>query len=432
MKPLDFQVAWSKSGAASATDAEATFGSLRLFVDGENVTSFVEKESEAQFDHVEQPLLFLAEWLVENWWALLWEPEKNEDPDGRPGDRYFLSRHSLMAASGGFPLPDVRLVPTGETMHILAKPRSADHADVRFTAYKSATAKRGEVENELSAFVRSVLEHAPGNASALREAWGQIVHTEQDEADFCRLIGALGLSPYRINARIEAALDDACKVLSRDELFDLCQGSTAEEFVRSAKIASLVEGILQSEEAGSIDLKLLKGLDAPGDNLSLPPYKRGQAAARQLRTALAIGDRDIAGGVKVFDRLGLNPLGGSAIDLKNKPSPLSGAVAQSGAKGRVAIVHEAPSSRRFAAARATYFLWTGEPGERRLLTNAATRTQQASRAFAAELLVPKDIIRRRASGNRINWDQINAIAEEAGAAAEMVKHQATNSGLQVV
>src|SRR5262245_53839972 len=37
------------------------------------------------------PVYFLAEWIAENWWPLLWEPRKSEEV---PDDAAFLARHS--------------------------------------------------------------------------------------------------------------------------------------------------------------------------------------------------------------------------------------------------------------------------------------------------------------------------------------------------
>jgi hypothetical protein len=89
-------------------------------------------------------------------------------------------------------------------------------------------------------------------------------------------------------------------------------------------------------------------------------------------------------------------------------------------------------SRRFATARAAFFFWTSGSDERRLIMSAATRDQQASRAFAAELLVPQAYVREQSVGGKLKWDKVQEIAEQAIAAPEVIKFQAQNIGLQLV
>ena len=85
-----------------------------------------------------------------------------------------------------------------------------------------------------------------------------------------------------------------------------------------------------------------------------------------------------------------------------------------------------------AAGRAAFFFWTGHSEDRRLITDAATRDQQASRAFAAELLIPQAYLRSKAEANKLRWDQVHSIAEHAVVSLDVIKHQALNCGLQLV
>ena len=100
--------------------------------------------------------------------------------------------------------------------------------------------------------------------------------------------------------------------------------------------------------------------------------------------------------------------------------------------GKVLLIKSSTPSRRFAAARAAYFFWTSGTDERRLITSAVTRDRQASRAFAAELLIPQAYVRQQAVGGKLKWDKVQEIAEQAIAAPEVVKLQAQNIGLQLV
>src|ERR1700730_11330864 len=87
-------------------EADATLCKLQIKVGGQIVSEFRD-EHEQIVRQLEIPAYYLAEWIAENWWPLLWEPRKNED-GGDNAD--FLSRHSFLAAQHGFALPKVLLV----------------------------------------------------------------------------------------------------------------------------------------------------------------------------------------------------------------------------------------------------------------------------------------------------------------------------------
>jgi len=427
VKAFDIQVSWPANAGDARDAVDASFGYLRLFLGGANVTSFQGSDGLAG-DRVEQPLYYLAEWIVENWWALLWEPEKSDDVKD---DADYRSRHCLLSAQHGFALPDLRIIPTGKAIHLVAKARRAEYAEVRFQCRGDTLAVRSEVENELRGFVRGVVARLPSETGqTLRSSWALIEHTQEEAADFCRLMGALGLSPYNEHSRIEAALERVSDKLTRAQLFDLCQTSTAEDFLPAARVAEIVHDA--SAASVETDVSALTALPAPSDNPALPAYRRGLMAARQLRNALAIGEHDIDGATRLFERLNVDPASRSVINLQGTDSPIAGAVVRSHDRAKLALVSEARSSRRFAAARAAFFIWTGEREDRRLMTDAVTRDQQASRAFAAEFLVPQGYIRGQSNQGKLSRDRVDEIAERAMVSSDVVRYQAQNKGLLLV
>jgi hypothetical protein len=139
--------------------ADATFCHLRISVGGENVTAYI-TEDRHQEDHIEIPSYYLAEWIAENWWPLLWEPRKNEDRQSDDPD--FLSRHSILMAQHGFVLPNVSLVPTGENISIYAAGRTAKYADAQFTARAESLVDRSGVEGELRKFIEGTIANLNG------------------------------------------------------------------------------------------------------------------------------------------------------------------------------------------------------------------------------------------------------------------------------
>jgi hypothetical protein len=250
---------------------EWTICRLQIIVGGKNVTQYT-AEHTAGDDHLEIPSYFLAEWLAENWWALLWEPRKNEDTSDHPD---FLARHSFLTAQHGFALPKVLIVPAGRAVHVNALPRDVQFADVRFRNLASVWLPRTDVEKDLERFVRSVSERLSGakiSGTSLQEAWELITETTADEIFFCRSMGALGLSPYAQNDAIENVLERAVSTLGERLTLDLCLVSTPENFSDTARIAHLAKA--SSDNGAEISLEPLARI---AETFGAAPKPRGAA-----------------------------------------------------------------------------------------------------------------------------------------------------------
>ena len=101
------------------------------------------------------PRILLGGWIAENWWVLLFEPRKDEEERN-----YFeyLTRHSILVAQHGFPLPDLSIVPFGRSFRLNSRPRRAQFAEHSFATSAFADVSRDEVEQVLSTFVSDVVE----------------------------------------------------------------------------------------------------------------------------------------------------------------------------------------------------------------------------------------------------------------------------------
>jgi hypothetical protein len=218
-------------------------------------------------------------------------------------------------------------------------------------------------------------------------------------------------------------------MLSSEQMLDLCLTSTPENLVRSAYVAGHMNQAMQ--KVSQVDLATLQGFVPPSDDVG-PAWRVGYKAAQALRENLSIGETDFNGASAVFERLGIDPTVRQVVDLAGVESPIVGGIEKHESAGRLALIQEGRQGRRFAAARGTYFLWAEKNKGRRLITDAVTRDQQISRAFAAELLVPQRYLRTQAKGNKLAREKVREIADLASVAPEMIKHQAVNSGLQLV
>ena len=148
---FEIKASWPRKNDGEGGDA--TFCNLRIEVGGHNVTAY-RTESREEEDHVSMPAYYLAEWIAENWWPLLWEPRKAEESTTDGG---FLTRHNLMSAQQGFALPSVSLVSTGDNIEIYAAKRRIEHGDAMFFKTGISILRRDLVEGQLRKFVEATI-----------------------------------------------------------------------------------------------------------------------------------------------------------------------------------------------------------------------------------------------------------------------------------
>jgi len=87
---------------------------------------------------------------------------------------------------------------------------------------------------------------------------------------------------------------------------------------------------------------------------------------------------------------------------------------------------------RFLVGRGLFALISGETATApRLLTNAGTAMQAASRAFAAELLAPAAALRKRSAG-AFDDERTEELAQEFGVATRVIEYQVENHALRSV
>jgi len=423
-----FQIAkaWLKPQQIGASELDATMARLTVIVGDRNVTELVDSDG-TRSDHLEIPAYFVAEWVAENWWPLLWEPRKSE---GGVDDVEFIARHSLLAAQHGFVLPRVTFIPTGRAIRIVANAREAGIADVRFFHSSEVSAPRLDVEQELSAFVSAVctrLEQCRIADSGLQQAWRLVRDVTPDQRQVCQFAGALGSARDDVDDYTAALLDRLLEKLGQRLLMDVCLVALPTSLRAIADAAEAAFEGLQTAPAASLEPVLR--LSVPVDDSSVSAWRRGVQAAERLRKALGIEDTDPGGASRVFEQLGLESDRHGA-HVTNEIS-LTGAVARSDAEVRVALLQPAATQRRFTAARAVFSAWTSEAHEKRYLTSSVTRDQQANRAFAAELTSPRALLRARSRRSTLTEDEVFDLAYELQVGADVVYRHALNNDLRV-
>jgi hypothetical protein len=439
MTSLRITPAWDRTSHTAIDEIDATLCSLAIHIGDHNVTEHKAGNGK-KVSSIHVPAYYLAEWLAENWWPLLYEPRKNEEePDGRG----FLSRHSMIDVRHGFALPELTIVSIGRPVRVATTRYRATFAGIEFLTSAFADAVRADVAGILRKFIGDCLEQLQRRniiGTPMQEAWSLITGTQPDQVEFCELAGALGLCPYEIDLKISDAIDALVDTIGARAARDFCLASTEEHVLQSAE--PLKEIIERMDSSPPITLEpLLKTKTLlPSDVFTAPSWRRGLNAAKNVMASLNVKDTDPLGADKLLDRLGIKTYSNRDpfdVDGGSSPAyaglPLVGAISRQDAEARVALLPSDYASHRFAAFRAIYLGWVSEPTSRRLVTATVTRDQQASRQFAAEVLVPRKFLEAQASGNagRLHTHQISEIAQSRKVSPWVVTHQATNAGIRV-
>ena len=425
----DFKLSAEWIAQEGRNEADSTLCSLLIEVNDRIVSEFVDGKGQS-VKKLQIPVYYLAEWIAENWWPLLWEPRKSEI---EADDSGFLSRHSMLTAQHGYALPKITIVALGKSVELTASPRNVPLANVRFRQRSQVSCAREFVETQLKTFVQSVVDRlgeARVSGTWLQDTWTLISDTDPDEAQFCRFAGALGLSPYDMDEKIAGTIERLQPFLGDRSLMDLCLAASPEQFPAVAAVAESALEIVR--DAPTSTLSPIEAVALPKENLSLPAYRRGIQAAHLLRKRLGISETDVHGATRVFDLLQINTgLQTSSSIQTIDESAVTGAVVRDDNVMKIGLLQQKETRRRFAGARAIFSAWSSEgPKETRLLTSAVTRDQQANRAFAAELTAPRSLIQSRAKGGRLSMSGVFDLASELQVSADVVAHQADNAGIR--
>ncbi len=447
---LSFKVEWEDAPGVTDAVLARTWARLEISVGGVCVTRVLDRNGERS--GVYGSAFPLAEWIVENWWSLLYQPRPAPGPlsarkllDRSPGLRSWVQRHGLLRARAGGALPDLVLARDGGDVLVEWHPDEPDGQQVRpvqFLSRGHAVLPVAEVQSSLAGFVDQVLSRLGGlsepDAARLIENWTEVGRSNREERDLCARAARLGLDPYdagamtgdvvRLLEHDAALLDDSVC----DDLLDACGSldlGPALSAVRTAQEA------LRRFVGHPVDVRALAAkLTYPAGGVAA--YRVGYHLAREVRTKIL----GCCAGDPVLDLPGLLerslgwPVGEQVGDLELGSERVRGLSGLS--TGGVPHVVRPPNGKRppaerFLLARALYgILDSGVAGRMRLLTEASTRVQAIGRSFAAELLAPAEGLRARVGDEGfVSDERVDALAEEYRVSAMVIQHQLANHGI---
>jgi hypothetical protein len=250
------------------------------------------------------------------------------------------------------------------------------------------------MESALTEFVHSVLERVNSNKNArlsdLRETWEAITSAEPQEAAFCRAAGRLGLDPYDIKAwpsgLVELLEEQAADANGANLIFDdLVSTVSSESALNAWKVVDQTATKHHLRELKSNPPTLVR-------DFSKIPARFGYQAAEIVRDRSGIDPaRRVASVAGLSDKAGVPHM---KLAYNGSPARIGvRAVVGGDASKSGVLVSKEPSrssAKRFLEARGLYLMMFGCSQGPRLVTDAHVWDQKAARAFAAELLAPRE------------------------------------------
>ena len=462
---IRFRMEWQDAPGVRDTVLARSWCRFVIEADGRLVTEAVHGASESLRGGIYGSAFPLGRWIVENWWFLLNESYRfparyaSRDLARTLQDRVWVQRHSLLAAREGGALPDLTLHRDEQKIVVRWTPdgTASIHPPLRFTGEGEIHLDVADAERGLAEAVQTVMDRLDGfdepEVKAFRQDWAAITGATEQERRLCEWSARMGIDPFDP----EELTDDLAETLPelmlnldtplRDDLLDAERPQTlqrdmgwlsrAEALAADAGSASHREPTFQPRSR----LPPVGGLAAArnpeavrSDADTGTAHGLGYACAAALRQYLspADGHEPIEDLDEILVRLGWAQSPSRTMEPEAE-SPLEAAVTRSEDGAPVAIVGNAETDtngHRFRLARSIFFRhFSRKRGAgRRLVTEAHTREQRASRAFAAEFLAPAAGLSQRLGGS-VSSRGIDELAHHYGISAWVIGHQIQNHRL---
>jgi hypothetical protein len=426
----------------AATDPleRSTWCALRIRVGEQYATRIWDKTIQSERTSLYVPGFPVAMWMVQNWWSLLnelcsWDSVPDSGVD--EAQIRWLKRHCLRSADSSLMLPAFYIFHDGQSL------RAEWHSDVQgsmpnmpgeFIAGGSDQLDSNATQDSLAQFINTVLTRATmvddARVNEAMEQWRAIQGADAEEQAFCTLTGRMGIDPYDCGEMTDELVRFLEHTISRPE------DPLVRDLTEVARPDSIVQQWSWLSSVGA-DLKL--GPNPVDHSFSLPPRgslpsQFGYVLARMVRAAAGISPdsplnsvesvaQDVVGReLRIDDRNHIPGHGIRAI------------IGQSGRDGVIVAAGPQPlrqDSQRFLNARSLYHALVTIRNSQRLITDAYSWDQKASRAFAAELIAPQRALVARLSDSRAESMKIESLSREFQASTIVIEKQLENAGISL-
>jgi len=410
---------------------------LAIRVAGRTVTRVWDRALQQERSYLYVPAFPIAEWIVLNWWVLLNEACPTPEVPGSAGFHMpWIKRHCLRCADSALLLPALYFFNDGRGIGVEWQADLRDtlpHLPGEFVDGNRDHLESIATENGLAEFVNGTLARVKGlpdeRVQATLATWQAIRNADADETKFCVAAGRLGIDPYdpgqmpeNLAGFLETGLGDPGQPLVRDLTEAAEPGSIADQW-HWVQDASNAYHLGPSPALSSFSQSAATS----------SPFRYAYQLAGQVREAAgltpvqpvpSVGDVVQRVADAVLETPGDNHIPGHNLH----------AIVGWKANRHIVIAgprRQRPDNQRFHDARGLYHGLFACHSSQRLVTRAFTWDQQASRAFAAELLVPRETLMAR-TRERADHAAVEALAREFVVSTRVIENQLENAGVAIV
>jgi hypothetical protein len=423
----------------AATDPveRLTWCALRIRVGQRVVSRIWDNSLQCERTNLYVPAFPVAEWVVQNWWSLLNELcplDSAPKSDFRATEMKWIKRHCLRSADSALMLPALYLFHDGRGLRAEwdADPSgSMPNMPGEFVAPGAEQLDSNATQAALEQFVNNTLDRVAGvNDERVRELtdrWRAIRGADVDEQQFCTLAGRMGIDPYDPNEMtdelaefFEKAVTDPQDPLVRD-LTEVARPDSIEQQW------SWLTKVSEELRLGPNRVELPFPITTPGPL----PHQFGYDLARKVREKANIQAAAPLVDIDQVARASMNR-GLRLEDRNHVPGDGVRAIVGRSPSGEVVTAGPQPprqDSQRFLIARSLYHALVTSQESRRLVTNAYSWDQKASRAFAAELLAPQEAIENRIGTSEADRETVERLSHQFNVSAKVIEKQLQNAGI---
>jgi Zn-dependent peptidase ImmA (M78 family) len=416
---------------------------LQINIGARNITRVWDKNRQEMRLCIYVPVFAIAQWIVENWWNILNEPSRTENlPKSSAILKHlpWIKRHCIRSADSALLLPNLYLYNDGHG--IIATWENDDASTLPnmpayFLDYGHDFLTQKEVSEALAQFVNNVLDRVEGitdeRVNQLQSQWQAITSADSDEKSFCVTAARMGLHPYDPNEVTDEIADAICAVPGDADFpinRDLTEAAKPEVLAEQLR---WVERISTELNLNRIPNSVQMLIPSYGNNAIGKPHDYGYIVARTIRQHLNLSSSTPIESVPDIAM----EVSGKPLVMKDR-NHLPGQIIKGivGWSGDDYAVVAGPNSgrednKRFLLARGLFHALYSCDVSQRLLTQAITWDQSASRAFAAELLAPQQALAAE-TGDLADTAQIDHLAHKFNVSARVVELQLQNADVELM
>lgn len=431
---IDFRInySWEDPGGVTASELAATWARIGMTCGNKVITSVHCSRVQAFRGDIYVPLYAIAEWFVRNWWFIMNEctsADKMVSAD-------FRLRHTLAASNEGICLPEVSFVRIGDEIMIRWQAVEYPSAGINFQTSGSCLIDKDVFISRIAQLIDDVIDrlHKKGvSATFLEEEWQAILAIEEsgdEEKSFCEVSARLGLDPFCIDGKLSDRIITCYNDLEPDIRDEFFFSSSSQSFEPNVRWLDHAREKIETQTCIIFDIDDER-LQTRHYRLDKQPWLTGYGWARTFRKALGISGEPID--FNDFVTFSNDALPG----LPLSEASLEALVCHRN-KGNFSMILNRNSfdleneNTRFLFARILSETLSLKNRKSGILSKVDSIHQKISRAFAAELLAPSDVIAKMIPDNRVNDETIEKIKEHFNVSDYVIRHQIINHNLATI